>query len=228
MASDSPALTGPARRRGIHPFGALLAALIATLLIQGMAPAGDAERIVVNAFVGLTLVLALRASDVRAPWVRAAAVVAAALLLITVVQAIAGDVNVLWTALANALLVALAPPAVAVGVVRALRRHQRIPAEAVVGVICLYLLFGMFFAFLWAVLGRVDAPFFAGGQPATGSDCLYFSFVTLATVGYGDLTARTPVGHTLSVLEALIGQIYLVTVVALLVSNIGRERARAR
>ena len=56
------------------------------------------------------------------------------------------------------------------------------------------------------------------------SQCLYFSFTTLTTVGYGDLTARTDLGHTLAVFEALIGQIYLVTVVSLIVSNLGRAR----
>jgi hypothetical protein len=53
---------------------------------------------------------------------------------------------------------------------------------------------------------------------------LYFSFTTLTTVGYGDLTARTNLGHTLSVSEALFGQIYLVTIVSLIVANLGRSR----
>ena len=53
---------------------------------------------------------------------------------------------------------------------------------------------------------------------------VYFSFVTLTTVGYGDLTASNSVGRAFAVQEALFGQIYLVTVVALLVSNLGRQR----
>jgi hypothetical protein len=228
MATIAPASTEPARPRRIQRFGLLLAALVTTLLVQGVAPPGDVTRIIANALVAATLVLALRAGDVRRAWLRAATVAAATLVVATAIQAAAGGVDQLWTGLADTLLVALAPPAVAVGVVRALRRHQRIPSEAVVGVVCLYLLFGMFFAFLWGVLDRVDAPFFAGGQAASGSDCLYFSFVTLTTVGYGDVTARTPVGHTFAVLEALIGQIYLVTVVSLIVSNVGRGRALDR
>jgi Ion channel len=48
--------------------------------------------------------------------------------------------------------------------------------------------------------------------------------VTLTTVGYGDVTARSNLGHTIAVTEALIGQIYLVTVVALLVANLGLRR----
>jgi hypothetical protein len=56
------------------------------------------------------------------------------------------------------------------------------------------------------------------------SHCLYFSFTTLATVGYGDFVARTDLGHTLAISEALIGQIYLVTVVSLIISNLRRPR----
>jgi len=109
-----------------------------------------------------------------------------------------------------------------------LRRHQRIPVEALLGVLSLYLLFGMFCAFVWGVIDRFDAPFFAGGGAGTASNFLYFSFVTMTTVGYGDFTPRTPVGHTLAVLEALVGQIYLVTVVSLFVTNVGRQRATRR
>ncbi len=57
---------------------------------------------------------------------------------------------------------------------------------------------------------------------------MYFSFVTLTTVGYGDYTAKTNVGHTLSITEALLGQLYLVTVVALLVSKIGVDPEPSR
>ena len=56
--------------------------------------------------------------------------------------------------------------------------------------------------------------------------CSYFSFSTLTTVGFGDLTARSDLGRTLAVLEALVGQLYLVTVVSVGVSNLV-PRARA-
>ncbi len=53
---------------------------------------------------------------------------------------------------------------------------------------------------------------------------MYFSFITMATVGYGDLTAQGGLGRALAVTEGLFGQIYLVTAVAALVSNLGRRR----
>ena len=64
---------------------------------------------------------------------------------------------------------------------------------------------------------RIDA-FFASGIDADISDYLYFSFATMTTVGYGDLVAATDVGRSVAIAEALIGQIYLVTVVAVIVA----------
>jgi hypothetical protein len=205
-------------------YGLLLAALILTLLAQGMLPAGEAQQLIASALVGATLVLALRAAGARPLFVGIALVAAVAAVISTIVQAATGEIHVVATAGVEALFVAVAPPAVAVGVLRSLRRHQRVHVEAVMGVLCLYLLFGMLFSFVYAVLNHIDEPFFSGGAAATASQTQYFSFVTLTTVGYGDLTARSQVGHTLAVLEALLGQIYLVTVVSLIVSNVGRAR----
>jgi hypothetical protein len=83
----------------------------------------------------------------------------------------------------------------------------------------------MCFAFVYVAIDRLGSgPFFEQNVSATVSQCQYFSFTTLATVGYGDLTARTNLGHTLSVFEAVLGQVYLVTVVSLIVGNLGRRR----
>lgn len=79
----------------------------------------------------------------------------------------------------------------------------------------------MFFAFVYGAVDNLGGhPFFASGVEATPARCNYFSFSTLTTVGFGDLTARTDLGHTLAVLEALVGQLYLVTVVSVGVANL--------
>jgi hypothetical protein len=129
------------------------------------------------------------------------------------------------TRLASGLLVALAPPAIVVGVLRTLRSERAVTVDVVFGALCLYLLAGMFFAFIYGAVDNLGGnPFFSQGVATTPSRCLYFSFTTLTTVGYGDLTARTNLGQTLSVIEALVGQIYLVTVVATIVGNVGSRR----
>lgn len=74
-------------------------------------------------------------------------------------------------------------------------------------------------------LAAVDqGQFFVQTKSAPAIDYIYFSYVTQTTVGYGDFTARSDLGRVLAVSEALGGQIYLVTVVAVLVSNLGRPR----
>jgi Ion channel len=123
----------------------------------------------------------------------------------------------------NAALVALGPPAIAVGLVRDLRASGVVQIQSLFGVLSLYMLIGMLFGFVYGAIDRFGGdPFFAGGHAATIAHCIYFSFTTLATVGYGDFVARSDLGHTLAVSEALIGQIYLVTVVSLIVSNLRR------
>ena len=129
--------------------------------------------------------------------------------------------------LMSAVLVSMGPPAIAVGVVRSLRMSGHVRLEAVMGVLALYMLLGMLFAFIYGAIDHLGGePFFTQEAVATVSRCLYFSFTTLTTVGYGDLTARTDLGHTLAIFEALVGQIYLVTVVSLIVSNLGQARPR--
>jgi voltage-gated potassium channel Kch len=115
-----------------------------------------------------------------------------------------------------------------VAIINSLARRRVIDLRTVLGAICVYVLIGMMWSFAFASAGTLDsAPFFAQQSHATVADYLYFSFVTLTTTGYGDLTAAHGLGRAMAVLEALIGQLYLVTVIALLVSNIGR-RGRVR
>jgi hypothetical protein len=103
--------------------------------------------------------------------------------------------------------------------------QREVNQQSVAGAVCIYLLIGMVFTFIYgavATLGSGD--FFAQGTDGTLSLRLYFSFVTLATLGYGDYTPAGDLGRTLAIAEALFGQLYLVTVIAMLVANMGRQR----
>jgi hypothetical protein len=98
--------------------------------------------------------------------------------------------------------------------------------QAVTGAICVYVLIGLLFVFLYGVLAVLGSGnFFAQGTDGTRSLRLYFSFVTLATLGYGDYTAAGELGRTLAIVEALFGQLYLVTVIAVLVSRMRRKES---
>src|SRR5262249_58580232 len=86
---------------------------------------------------------------------------------------------------------------------------------------------GLFFALAYGTSAVLDhGRFFAQQHGGSGVDFVYFSFVTLTTTGYGDLTAGTDAGRMTAILEALFGQLYLVSIVALLVANMGRARTR--
>ena len=215
---------GAARQR----YALLLAAIIAVFVVSGTVTPTPEIQIVISMLLGATLLLALATVRARRGVVLGARAVVLAVIALSVVEALNGNVDGRATHVAYAFLVGLAPPAIVLGVVRTLRARQAVTLEAVFGVLCVYILLGLFFAFVYGALNRVDGgSFFASGQTATSAHCVYFSFITLTTVGYGDFTARTNLGHTLSASEALLGQIYLVTVVSLIVANVGRSRPRA-
>ena len=116
--------------------------------------------------------------------------------------------------------VLLTPVAIASGLVKHFREEGGVTMQTMFGVLCLYLLVGLSFGVGFAVVEELsNSDFFISGA-ARGDDFLYYSFATLTTVGYGDLVAATDLGRSLSITEALIGQIYLVTVVAVIVSNL--------
>ena len=97
-------------------------------------------------------------------------------------------------------------------------------ADKLLGAICAYLLVGVTWALLFALIGDLDPgafrwPSLHGEQvtEASFSTYTYFSFVTLTTLGYGDVSPVSEIARRLALLEALLGQIYLAVLVARLV-----------
>jgi hypothetical protein len=97
--------------------------------------------------------------------------------------------------------------------------HRRITLETVLGALCSYVLLGLLFAFVdLAVNEFISASFFVQPGEHSQSEYVYFSFVALTTLGFGDLSPAVGLPQALTVLEALVGQIFLVTLVARLVT----------
>ncbi len=210
-------------------FGLLLGAIALSVVLQGTVPQSDLTEAVVTALLGGTLLLAFWSADMPAFRLKRAAVIVGAI-VVAAALALAlgkGDAIAGAVAITNGLLILLAPPSIVVGVLRSLRKHGEVTIEVVMGALCFYMLAGMFFAFAYGAFENLGGdPFFAGGDDWTPERSVYFSFTTLTTTGYGDFTARSDVGHMLTVTEALFGQIYLVTVVAVVVSNVVPRRLR--
>jgi ion channel len=97
--------------------------------------------------------------------------------------------------------------------------HRRVTWETVLGALCAYVLIGLLFAFLYLAVDEFrEAPFFAQPGSHDQGEFLYFSFVALTTLGFGDLSPSEGLPQALTVVEALIGSIFLVTLVARLVT----------
>jgi len=115
----------------------------------------------------------------------------------------------------SALLYFAAPFAV----VRDIATRRSVDQETVLGAIAAYLFVGMFFAFTYRAIGILQpTPFFGAEGPGDMSQALFFSFVTLTTTGYGNLVPATNPGQSLAVLEAVLGQLFLVTAVAKIIT----------
>jgi hypothetical protein len=209
---------------GRHGYGVLLLLILVSIGFQLGANEGDLTHAITIVLQGGTFLAALWVSQGRTTLLRLASAI---VLLVTVAAAIgfaaAGTVDDAGARIVSFMLVVAAPVAIAHGIVTQFREVGRVTVQTMFGGLCIYLLIGSLFAFTYGVIDDLpSAPFFAEIDHATTSDYLYFSFTTLTTTGYGDLTAAADLGRSLAITEALIGQIYMVTVVALIVGNLRR------
>jgi hypothetical protein len=166
------------------------------LLVTTLAPARDSgRRLAFIAFVVFALVLGF--GPVRAQLGNAAPLTLA-----------------LWSAIAF------------IAAARSLRyamSSRKVDMDHLLAALNAYLLVGVFLGAIWVALEEaMPGSLSMGGQPLHGamtlSDGIYFSFVTMATLGYGDILPVTPIARGVAVFEAIFGQLYLAVMVARLVS----------
>ena len=207
-------------RRDLRTHLEVLVILSAIFITQAALPDENWSRAVQIVLQAVALTLTLRLGTLSRPVVAIGRVV-------VIVAVVTGIVTVFFDGgrgvmlFVNLVLVALAP----IAILRAIRAHHQITWATVVGAISIFLCIGLFFACLHQIIYELDDNAFvvANGElhPATFQ---YFSFITLTTVGFGDVLAVSNFARTMTALQAIIGQIFLVTVVALVVGNIGRTR----
>jgi hypothetical protein len=228
MTGPAPAHTARLQRiermRATHSYWAVLGAIFFLFFLAALLPDTPWASSIIALIQCATLLVAIwtagwELTERTVPFALATAAGAAAI------------VNIVWQGkaltAALGLLAGVLTVTIAVVIAEGAVRQNKVNSRSVAGAICVYMLFGMLFMWLYSVLAALGkAPFFAQGTDGTRSVRLYFSYTTLATLGYGDYTPAGNLGRALAVLEALIGQLYLVTVVAVIVTRLrpGRKK----
>jgi voltage-gated potassium channel len=215
------------RKRFEDSYGLVLLLLVISYFCD--AALGDYTwgRVIVVFVLAAATWLALRASQVRRRPMRIAQALIPVLCVVAIASLLIGQDNVAHavTGTISLILVVVAP----VAIIWHLSRNMTLSIETFLGAVCVYLLVAQLFATLFAVTAAVSGhPFFVQTNHPSAIDYIYFSFVTITTVGYGDFTSALGVGKMLAMTEAVFGQLYLITVVSLVVQNLGAWRQQQR
>ncbi len=203
----------------------LLLILVTFVVTMTLPPEGWGGRVAAVAVAAATAIVGLTSSDVRAGRVRLAVVIGSLAVVAAIVSRQTASTELLGAAfVADAILLAAA----AVTILRRVLDAATVEFRTILGAISVFTLLGLLFSFAYIACGRWgSSPFFAGTPHPRSSDYVFFSYTTLTTTGYGNLVPAGGVGQSFAVFEMLLGQFFLVTLVAGLVS-LWRPGARPR
>jgi hypothetical protein len=235
MEQDNPAARRERpRRKGLarrlvspKSYGIVLLLILACygLSVSLSGPRGASVVLVVQV---ATVWFVLRASGARRSVRRAADVMLVVTVGIAVGAAILTDDEHVpeYVLLASTVLYLIAP----LSIMRDAMSRKEVDAETFLGAISAYLLIGLFFALAYQTIGAFQsAPFFGQGVgDGQAVQTLFFSFTTLTTTGYGNLVPAGNPGQSMAVMEMLVGQIFLATAIAKVITSwTPRRRAEA-
>jgi hypothetical protein len=234
---DPSGIRGPGGERWIQraervtdAFGLVLGLVLVTFILTSLLVNSGWGSVLIMASTGATSIVALTSSEAPVRFVHAAIYLSALSLLLTIVGAASGaDLWLDLGAVIQVALLAVAMVSVLIRVVTAIEVNARV----ILGAISVYTVLGLLFGFTYEAIARVqNTPFFEGAPQVHHGDFLFYSYTTLTTTGYGNLVANGQPGEMISTFEMLIGQIFLVTLVAGLVSlwrpGEGLKRRRER
>jgi hypothetical protein len=178
--------------------------------------------------VGATLLIAMRASGINPRRQRVLDVVIAMTIAGYTITVLADVTMGVGAEQRSGVSGAIAVLSVAAPVIVVLRlvQHRTVTMATLYGAIAAYLLVAVAYFFVFLTVRQWQGAFFTSTTEPSSS-YMYFSLTTITTVGYGDLTAQTHLGRLLANSEAVVGQVYLVTFVAMIVGLRAQEwRAR--
>jgi uncharacterized membrane protein len=203
-------------------YGLLLALLVGLYVLIAAEQHNNLwGRFLISMLLGAVLLLAFHTSHVRSRAFTVGLVLVVIADVANFVQAATGRHGGDGSTFIMFLLILLAP----IAIVHRIIRHETVGLETILGSICVYVLIAISFAGIYGAVNELEPTgFFAQKIEPNNVDFLYFSFVTMTTVGFGDLTPGTSSGRVAVTFEAVIGQIFLVTLVARLVSLYGKAR----
>jgi ion channel len=222
VLSQAPPARRALRFGAEDAYGLLLADIVLTFLVLAQIDPARWTRLVLAPAIGTMLLLSLYASRARPRLMRAAVIGVGVAYVLVLFEAIFDtDLFAGSTFAIYGLLLVISP----VVIINRILRHPEVRLSTILGAVCAYLLIGLVFSLLYGMIDRIDSrPFFEGHPVVDQFDYFYFSYASLTTVGFGDFVSRGDLGRGLSVLEAATGQIFLVTLVARLVSLFGQRR----
>ncbi|HUO47675.1 MAG TPA: ion channel [Acidimicrobiales bacterium] len=209
-------------------YGLLLFLVFIDYLLLSVPWEGPYQVVTSTLFVSATALLGFHTSHVRGAWLRAVRIASVVAVVSSLVAAVTyghqatsphGHRATGITFMIIALLILATPLAVVTRIVQ----HKRVTAETLMGAIAVYVLIGLVFAYADYGLQLISQQaFFAQPPPASGhfneQTFVYYSFITMTTVGYGDFSPAAGLPRNFAVIEALTGQIFLVIMVSRLVA----------
>jgi hypothetical protein len=215
-------------RQAQFRYGVVFLNVLVLLVFEIAAPDADWARALDIALAGVALSVTVATSRERGEVRRRRALTVGAFALVVVIAVGTGLLSKGLTFLIFTFLLAAVPVGLVGGLSR-LIRDRGVTVQAVAGALAIYLLVGLLFAALIAFVGAVESgSYFQQGTNVSNGVRVYYSFTVLTTTGFGDYTAAHPVGHALAVLEMLSGQLYLVTVIGIVIGNFAGRARRAR
>jgi hypothetical protein len=197
-------------------FGLVLASVLGTYVLASLLANKGWGAVILCVATSATSLIALTSARARSRLLRTALYMSGATILLAAIGAAGGDR--FWLNVATVVQVALLTVAMGAVLQRVLTADQ-VGSRTILGALSVYAVLGILFTFVYGFVERVQSgPFFEGHPHPAGGDFLFFSYTTLTTTGYGNLVPGGQPGRMISGLEMMIGQIFLVTLVAGLVS----------